>query len=62
MLSAPQLGSLEIPMQHRGVSIDDQRNAGVIAYFKPEEISRDALIKGLKEVAPVNKSPRGTAE
>jgi hypothetical protein len=41
-------------MTHRGVSIDDQRNAGVIAYFKPKEISRDALIELLKEVAPGN--------
>jgi hypothetical protein len=42
------------PMRHCGVSVDDQRNAGVIAYFKPKEISRGDLLKSLKEVASEN--------
>jgi hypothetical protein len=41
-------------MQHRGVAIDDPRNAGAIAYFKPTEISRQALIERLMKISSGN--------
>jgi hypothetical protein len=30
-------------MQHRGVALDDSRNAGPIAFFAPKEVTRELL-------------------
>jgi hypothetical protein len=43
-------------MQHRGVALDDSRNAGPIAFFAPKEVTRDSLRQRL-EVAMRGKSP-----
>jgi hypothetical protein len=35
------------PMSHRGVAIDDFRNAGITEYFKPEPVTVDSLVRML---------------
>jgi hypothetical protein len=34
-------------MSHRGVAIDDFRNAGIIEYFKPKPVTMDSLVRVL---------------
>jgi preprotein translocase subunit Sss1 len=34
-------------MPHCGVTIDDPRNAGVIAYFRPKPVTRESLLRKL---------------
>jgi hypothetical protein len=34
-------------MQHRGVAVDDSRNAGPIAFFAPKEVTRNSLRQSL---------------
>jgi hypothetical protein len=34
-------------MSHRGVAIDDPRNAGIIEYFRPEPVTTDSLVRVL---------------
>jgi hypothetical protein len=43
-------------MQHRGVAVDDPRNAGPIAFFAPKEVTRESLRQNLT-VAMRGKSP-----
>jgi hypothetical protein len=43
-------------MQHRGVAVDDPRNAGPIAFFAPKEVTRESLRQSLT-VAMRGKSP-----
>ncbi len=43
-------------MQHRGVALDDSRNAGPIAFFAPKEVTRELLRQRLT-IAMRGKSP-----
>ena len=40
--------------QHRGIAIDDRRNAGIIAFFRPNEVTPEALQQLLTKVAGGN--------
>ena len=39
-------------MQHRGIAVDDPRNAGVIAFFAPKKITRESVTDMLTTVRP----------
>ena len=47
-------------MQHCGVAIDDPRNAGAIAYFRPKEVTRESLteMKVLRGRSPADLDAR----
>src|SRR6266545_2354736 len=37
-------------MQHRGVAVDDPRNEGAIAFFKPKKVTRESVTEMLTKV------------
>jgi len=47
-------------MQHCGVAVDDPRNAGAIAFFRPKKVTRESLTQTLT-IAMRGKSPAEVA-
>jgi hypothetical protein len=44
-------------MPHRGVTIDDPRNAGVIEYFRPKPATRESLLRKLSDASRGKPAP-----